>query len=68
MNTDEIRTRHKPMGSANGLLCWECKTPWRCDAIRLADELDRVRAELGLTQDIAIDYAELYEATTKPRL
>lgn len=28
----------------------------------------RVRAELGLTQDIAIDYAELYEATTKPRL
>ena len=62
MNTDEIRKRHHPTAE----LWWRCicGADYPCDAIRLADELDRVRAELAQTQDIAIDYAELYEATT----
>ena len=54
MNTDEIRKRHHPTAG----LWWRCicGADYPCDAIRLADELDRVRAELAQTQDIAIGY------------
>lgn len=38
--SDEIRARHKAFPSMK--LCRDCGQPWRCDAIRAAEELDRL--------------------------